>query len=102
MGLERLARLDGKAGHQGIQIGIGVHLGGVNIQLFAPDQLGLATLLHNGFKEAAKHAQAIAGVVLQKYRRGGAVYCFLSSTLGVYAPLPHCLIGENHRFQAEE
>ena len=61
MGLERLARLDSKAGREGIEIGVGVHLRRIDVEFLAPDELGLKTLFDDGFKEAAKHGQAIAG-----------------------------------------
>ncbi len=56
-----LARFDGKAGHEGIQVGVGVDLGGIDVKLFAPNQLRLAALLHNHLKEAPKHVEAVAG-----------------------------------------
>ena len=59
-------RLDGcsclhrKARRQRIQVGIGVDLRTINVEFFAPDELLLLALLHNGLEEAAKDLNPIA------------------------------------------
>src|SRR5258708_5773410 len=54
-----LSCLDGKTRSERIQIGIGIDLCRVEIQLLAPHQLRLLTLLDNGIEELPKHLQAV-------------------------------------------
>ena len=58
--LNSLSCLDGKTGRERIQIGIGIHLSGVEVQFLTPHQLGLPTLFDDGLEEASKHREAIA------------------------------------------
>jgi hypothetical protein len=53
-------RLDREAWVVRIEGGVGVDLGGVEVQLLAPDQPGLAALLDNRLEEAAEDGQAVA------------------------------------------
>src|SRR5437899_251035 len=49
-----------KRGESRIQIGVRIHLGGIKIQLLAPDQLGFLTVFDDGLEEALKDVEAIA------------------------------------------
>src|SRR5258708_2107050 len=60
MGLRGCSRLDRKARRERVQVGIGVDLGAINVEFFAPDQLLLLALLYNGVEEAAKDVDPIA------------------------------------------
>jgi hypothetical protein len=59
---EQLAEmgLDCEARRDRVQGGVGLDLGGVEVQLLAPDQPGLAALLRDRLEEAAEYGQAIA------------------------------------------
>jgi hypothetical protein len=58
--LDGLSRLNSKTRRERIQIGIRVHLSGIKVRFFAPDELGLLTLFDDGLKEPPKHIKAIA------------------------------------------
>ena len=51
---------DQLARHQRIKVGVGRHLGRVDVELATPDQAGCLTLLHDAFEKAPKHVEAIA------------------------------------------
>jgi hypothetical protein len=64
MGLDRcprLSRRDSKARGEGAHGGVGLHLGGVDVELPSPDQPRLLALLDNRLKEAPKHRETVAG-----------------------------------------
>jgi hypothetical protein len=58
---EQLAelRLDREAGRDRVEGGVGLHLGGVEVQFLAPDQAGLAALLDDRLEEAPEDGQAV-------------------------------------------
>ena len=58
--LDGLSCFDRKTRGERIQIGIGIDLRRVEVQLLAPYQLRLLTLFDDGFKEASKHLQTVA------------------------------------------
>src|SRR6266700_2497337 len=66
--LDGLSRLNGKPRSERIQIGIGIHLSRIKVQLLAPHQLRLPTLFDDGLKEAPKHREAIAQADLTQGR----------------------------------
>ena len=53
---EQLAevRFDGEARGAGVQRSVGIDLGGIEVQLLAPDQPDRPTLLHDRLEEAAE------------------------------------------------
>jgi hypothetical protein len=53
-------RLDREAWCDRLERGVGFDLGGVEVQLLAPDQAGLVALLDGRLDEAAKDGQAVA------------------------------------------
>lgn len=53
-------RLDREARRDRVEGGVGLDLGGVEVQLLAPDQPGLAALLDDRLEEAAEDRQAVA------------------------------------------
>src|SRR6266704_1333741 len=58
--LDGLACLNRTTRRERIQIGIRVHLSRIKVELSAPHQLRLPTLVDDGLKEAPKHREAIA------------------------------------------
>ena len=60
MGLDSCSCLHRKARGERIQVGVGVDLRAINVQLSTPDQLLLLALLNDGVEEAAKDVDPIA------------------------------------------
>jgi hypothetical protein len=52
--LERSTRFDRKARGERIERGVGLNLGGVNVQLASPDEPSVLTLLDHGVEETTK------------------------------------------------
>src|SRR5260370_40678618 len=74
IGLSRLMRcggFDGKARRERIERGSRLDLGGVEVELAAPDQPSLLALRDNRLEEAAKRVQAIAGADARQTRMVG-------------------------------
>src|SRR5581483_6942812 len=61
MRLNSLSGFNSKASDERIQSGIGIHLGGIDVEFLAPHEFGLLALFHNRFEEAAKNVQSITG-----------------------------------------
>jgi hypothetical protein len=53
-------RFDREARRDRVQGGVGLDLGGVEVQLLAPDQPGLLALLDDRLEEATEGSQAVA------------------------------------------
>ena len=59
MRLDSFACVVSKARDERIHRGIGIDLGGIDVEFFAPDEVGLLALLDNCVKKAAEHIQSI-------------------------------------------
>ena len=105
-------RLDGEAGAERIQGGVGLDLGRVKVQLLAPDQPGRDALLDDRLEEAAEDVQPIAlpdaaqtGVVGQRL---GQVVAEIPAQAQPVGDDPHELplgaqpLEEQHQLQLEE
>jgi hypothetical protein len=51
--------IDSEARLHGVEGGVGLDLGGVNVQLRAPHQTGVDALFHDGIEEAAEDLESV-------------------------------------------
>jgi hypothetical protein len=65
------AGFDSKPRGERIERSVGLHPGGVDVELAAPDQPGLLALLDNRLDELTKHLQAVAGANARQARMVG-------------------------------
>src|SRR5260221_7492800 len=66
-----LTGFHGKACREGVERGIGLDLGRIEVEFFAPDEPSLLALLDNRLEEAPKHLQAVAGTDTRQTRMVG-------------------------------
>jgi hypothetical protein len=67
----RLAGFDGEACGEGVQGGIGLHLGGVDVEFAVPHQPRLLALRNNGLEELAEDFQPVAQADARQARMVG-------------------------------
>jgi hypothetical protein len=61
MRLNSLSCVNCKASHERIHSGIRIHLGRIDGEFLAPNELGRLSLLHNRIKEAPENVESIPG-----------------------------------------